>query len=880
MDINHIADKEHYSSGYDNDMFSLPPDFPLGGVVLDVAERDLTSIVTRVVDHMIASDQIPADQRDQVIRILLRKRISSLATDNSEERPNSSRRRSSARIVSVSNPFPLSNPFNPNSTDDPTVVSNGTVPKDTKNYTLDHSFTQVDIDDNLFLANKDSVIKATLDGQELTAVMAGGVSFLKSPILTFVRLSEGVLLGDLTEVSMPVRFIFVLLGPFHEEKDYYEIGRSISALMANQAFREVAYTTQYRDQLLSAAEELLSHATWTTLLGDTVVTHDKARRESILMKNAQLAASAGGGDGGDQKPPPRDPLIRVGKPFYGLIMDIKSRYAMYPSDILDGLNLQVAAATIFIFFACLSPAITFGGMYSDVMDNYIGVGECLLMSCVNGVIFALFAAQPLLIVGATGPLMVFDISLYQFTQTYELDFLSMRVWIGMWMLVIGVLVAAFEASVIMRKLTRFTEEIFATMICAIFIYEAVTKMVSIFIDHPVMMEYTCEDDAFPIVEEDVLMNKTKMAANTTAGDVLMVKKGSPQPNTALLALILMLGTYIIAIKLKNFRNSKFLGRSVRRSLGDFGVPIGIFLMVLMDYLIRDQITDKLTMPEGLQPSNPDIRGWIINPLGQVKPLPVWCMFAAGPAAILVFFLVFLEGSICQLLLSKPERKLVKGTGFHLDVMLSCVINFVSGLLGAPFMGPACIRTVAHTAALTVTTRALNPGEPPKIEYVREQRLSSLVLSIFIGLGTLLSSALNLVPKPVLLGIFLYMGTASTAGIQFLERIVLLFMPVKYHPDAPYVKKVRTMKMHFFTVVQLMALGMLFGVKQSPAALVLPFVLILLVPLRLFLLPLIFTKAELSALDGVEAVNTDDTDEPDFYEASHALPTEADHHHQN
>ncbi|XP_069178314.1 LOW QUALITY PROTEIN: band 3 anion transport protein [Procambarus clarkii] len=659
---------------------------------------------------------------------------------------------------------------------------------------------------------------------------------------------------------------------------------------------------------------------------------------NVQITEYSIAASAGGGDGGDQKPPPRDPLIRVGKPFYGLIMDIKSRYAMYPSDILDGLNLQVAAATIFIFFACLSPAITFGGMYSDVMDNYIGVGECLLMSCVNGVIFALFAAQPLLIVGATGPLMVFDISLYQFTQTYELDFLSMRVWIGMWMLVIGVLVAAFEASVIMRKLTRFTEEIFATMICAIFIYEAVTKMVSIFIDHPVMMEYTCEDDAlsnsvsfycflylkqklidinlviialprhekinmkhkrknnllyksllemfiFFVIdtcfrEEDVLMNKTKMAANTTAGDVLMVKKGSPQPNTALLALILMLGTYIIAIKLKNFRNSKFLGRSVRRSLGDFGVPIGIFLMVLMDYLIRDQITDKLTMPEGLQPSNPDIRGWIINPLGQVKPLPVWCMFAAGPAAILVFFLVFLEGSICQLLLSKPERKLVKGTGFHLDVMLSCVINFVSGLLGAPFMGPACIRTVAHTAALTVTTRALNPGEPPKIEYVREQRLSSLVLSIFIGLGTLLSSALNLVPKPVLLGIFLYMGTASTAGIQFLERIVLLFMPVKYHPDAPYVKKVRTMKMHFFTVVQLMALGMLFGVKQSPAALVLPFVLILLVPLRLFLLPLIFTKAELSALDGVEAVNTDDTDEPDFYEASHALPTEADHHHQN
>lgn len=50
---------------------------------------------------------------------------------------------------------------------------------------------------------------------------------------------------------------------------------------------------------------------------------------------------------------------------------------------------------------------------ADLTDRYIGVGETLLVSSVNGVIFALFAAQPLLIVGATGPLMIFDMSLLQ-----------------------------------------------------------------------------------------------------------------------------------------------------------------------------------------------------------------------------------------------------------------------------------------------------------------------------------------------------------------------------------------------------------------------------------------------------------------------------------
>ncbi|KAK8726184.1 hypothetical protein OTU49_010410, partial [Cherax quadricarinatus] len=128
---------------------------------------------------------------------------------------------------------------------------------------------------------------------------------------------------------------------------------------------------------------------------------------------------------------------------------------------------------------------------ADKMDNYIGVGECLLLSCVNGVIFALFAAQPLLIVGATGPLMVFDMSLYQFCQTNEIDFLSMRVWIGIWMTVIGLLVVAVEAIALVRKFTRFIEEIFASLVCIIFVYEAITNMAAIFYDHPLLEVYSC-----------------------------------------------------------------------------------------------------------------------------------------------------------------------------------------------------------------------------------------------------------------------------------------------------------------------------------------------------------------------------------------------------
>jgi hypothetical protein len=39
---------------------------------------------------------------------------------------------------------------------------------------------------------------------------------------------------------------------------------------------------------------------------------------------------------------------------------------------------------------------------------------------------------------------------------------------------------------------------------------------------------------------------------------------------------------------------------VRRALGDFGVPIAIVIMVLLDLIVQDTYTEKLKVPEGLQ----------------------------------------------------------------------------------------------------------------------------------------------------------------------------------------------------------------------------------------------------------------------------------------
>lgn len=57
-----------------------------------------------------------------------------------------------------------------------------------------------------------------------------------------------------------------------------------------------------------------------------------------------------------------DPLQRSGIPFGGLIHDIRRRYPHYVSDLKDALDMQCIAAVIFIYFAALSPTITFGGL--------------------------------------------------------------------------------------------------------------------------------------------------------------------------------------------------------------------------------------------------------------------------------------------------------------------------------------------------------------------------------------------------------------------------------------------------------------------------------------------------------------------------------------
>nr|KAF6417196.1 solute carrier family 4 member 1 (Diego blood group) [Molossus molossus] len=277
--------------------------------------------------------------------------------------------------------------------------------------------------------------------------------------------------------------------------------------------------------------------------------------------------------------------------------------------------------------------------------------------------------------------------------------------------------------------------------------------------------------------------------------------------------------------------------------------------------VPDTYTQKLSVPTGLKVSNSSARGWIIHPLGLYSEFPIWMMFASALPALLVFILIFLESQITTLIISKPERKMVKGSGFHLDLLLVIGMGGLATLFGMPWLSATTVRSVTHANALTVMGKASSPGAAAQIQEVKEQRISGLLVSVLVGLSILMGPILSHIPLAVLFGIFLYMGVTSLSGIQLFDRILLLCKPPKYHPDVPYVKRVKTWRMHLFTGIQIVCLAVLWAVKSFQAtSLALPFMLILTVPLRRLLLPLIFRKLELQCLDADDTKATFDEEE--------------------
>jgi len=122
---------------------------------------------------------------------------------------------------------------------------------------MKEELTYMSSNEDLKRGHNDYILKRIPAGAEATVVLVGAADFLDQTIVAFVRLAEGVIIPTLTEVKIPVRFMFILLGPRETDLDYHEVGRSISTLMANTSFHKIAYKATEKRELLSAINEFL-----------------------------------------------------------------------------------------------------------------------------------------------------------------------------------------------------------------------------------------------------------------------------------------------------------------------------------------------------------------------------------------------------------------------------------------------------------------------------------------------------------------------------------------------------------------------------------------------------------------------------------------------
>ncbi|XP_023663180.2 anion exchange protein 2-like isoform X1 [Paramormyrops kingsleyae] len=873
--------KPHVASLSFRSLLELRKTISHGAVLLDLDQKTLPGIAHQVVEQMIISDQIKAEDRANVLRALLLKH-----SHPSDEKEHIT----FPRNISTASLGSLMVHHSSNHSGQP--ESSVTDPLMGRSRASSESDTHIDIDKH----EKDTsqmmgmhkskskhelkLLEKIPENAEATVVLVGSVDFLEQPTMAFVRLQEAVELESVLEVPVPVRFLFVLLGPPSTNMDYHQIGRSISTLMSDKHFHEAAYLADDRQDLLTAINAFLdcsivlppSEVDGEELLRSVA----RFQREMLRKREEQeVKLLAKEPTAIEDKAfvtslkPCDDPLRRTGKPFGGLIRDAKQRYPRYISDFRDALNPQCMAAVIFIYFAALSPAITFGGLLSEKTGGLIGVSELIVATCVQGVLFCLLGAQPLLIVGFSGPILVFEEAFYSFCEGNGMEYLTGRVWIGFWLILIAVLTVAFEGSFLVRFVSRFTQEIFSILISLIFIYETFSKLANIFQEHPLRRCSVDNGTELNATDRHVFVENpaaVHLLNDTGSRDPIIV---TGEPNTALLSLVLMSGTYFIAFYLRKFKNSALFPGNIRRIIGDFGVPIAILVMVLVDYSIKDTYTQKLSVPSGFSVTRPDKRGWFISPLGSDKPFPIWMMAASILPALLVFILIFMETQITSLIVSKKERMLVKGSGFHLDLLVIVTLGGMSALFGLPWMAAATVRSVTHVNALTIMSKAVAPGDKPRIQEVKEQRVTGLLVALLVGLSIVIGDLLRQIPIAVLFGIFLYMGVMSLNGIQLAERFQLLLMPPKYHPDHTYIRKVRTLRMHLYTGIQLVCLISLWAVMSTAASLAFPFVLILTVPVKMFLLPRIFSPREMQCLDADNAEPTfDEKEGQDEYTEMH------------
>lgn len=495
----------------------------------------------------------------------------------------------------------------------------------------------------------------------------------------------------------------------------------------------------------------------------------------------------------------------------GIYNDLRQRRPYYISDFTDAFNYRVIPSTVFMFFTNLLPAIAFAQDMFDKTDNSFGVNEVLMASAMGGIIFGLFAGQPLCIVGVTGPISIFYYTVYDLIQGKDIPFFPFMCWICIWSMGLHVVLALLNLVSFLKFITAYSCDVFGFFISVVYIQKGIQIL-----SH----QFTHEGPA----------------------------SGFASVCVAIVMTLFGLGAIFFGTR------SHYINPLVRKAFADYGLPLSVVFFTGFIHFggYLDSVNfQTLPITKSFHPTLPNrpndwfVRFW--------EDITVSDVFLALPFAILLTVLFYFDHNVSSLMCQGKQFPLKKPASFHWDFFLLGITTGVAGFLGIPPPSGLIPQAPLHTLALCVFKYDYSTGKNYATGVV-EQRVSNTVQGLMIlGLMTRpLLVVLGTIPQAVLSGLFFVMGITGLNGNEITRRLRFLGTDPKSIPHKENdLARVDKKWLILFVIFELIAFAFEFGITCTRGAVGFPGVLMFFAAFAVFF-PKIFPADQLAMLDSPAA----------------------------
>jgi hypothetical protein len=348
--------------------------------------------------------------------------------------------------------------------------------------------------------------------------------------------------------------------------------------------------------------------------------------------------------------------------------------------------------------------------------------------------------------------------------------------------------------------------------------------------------------------------------------VLTRQWGSVNETSAYLSIMVSLLVLMTGYGCGIIGQSNLFQRYIRKFIEDYGTPLTIIFFTGFVHIGHMRSVSVSTLPTSKAFEPTQDRSWLVH----FWDLPAGDVFLAVPFAVLLTVLFYFDHNVSSLIAQGTEFPLRKPAGFHWDIFLLGITTFVAGILGIPFPNGLIPQAPFHTNALCATTQvatttstdALDANPETKGHYVIirktshvvEQRFSNLAQGL-LTLGTMtgpLLVVLHLIPQAVLAGLFFIMGVQALESNGIALKMLFLAKEKTLTPKSDPLSRLRRGAIYAFVGIELIGFGATFAITQTIAAIGFPIFILLLIPIRTFLMPRWFSHQELSTMDAPTA----------------------------